>query len=450
MTTVYCAKWVLPISSPPINDGAIAIIDDRVAAVGTREELLRRFTDCEVKHLGDSAILPGFINSHSHLELTAMRGFLDDQEKNFFAWLRKLTLARLQMTPEDLYVSAAWGACEAVRAGVTCLGDSSDSAATTIRALNDVGLRAVVFQESFGPDPSLAEENFKKLQEKVVGLRRLETALVRAGVSPHAPYTVCGPQLRMIAAFAVSEQLPLMMHAAESQAEEMLVRDGSGVFADGLQKRSIAWQAPGVSTVRYLEENDILKTQPLLAHCINVDSDDIQLLKEMGSRIAHCPRSNAKLGHGRAPLKEFLKQKLPVGLGTDSVASNNSGDVLSEARFAILTARNSSSAEESEMLTATAGLQLATSGGASALSMRGKTGELREGLQADFVAVSLNGTHQLPSYDLEVTLLFSSSGSDVKLTVVNGKEVFVDGLVTTVDETGLREELEKIAIRLGS
>ena len=450
MTTVYCAKWVLPISSPPIHDGAIAITDDRFAAVGTREELLRRFTDCEVKHLGDSAILPGFINSHSHLELTAMRGFLDDQEKNFFAWLRKLTLARLQMTPEDLYVSAAWGACEAVRAGVTCFGDSSDSAATTIRALNDVGLRAVVFQESFGPDPSLAEDNFKKLQEKVVELRRLETALVRAGVSPHAPYTVCGQQLRMIAAFAVSEQLPLMMHAAESQAEEMLVRDGSGVFAYGLQKRSIAWQVPGVSTVRYLEENDILRTQPLLAHCINVDSDDIQLLKETGSRIAHCPRSNAKLGHGRAPLKEFLIQKLPVGLGTDSVASNNSGDVLSEARFAILTARNSSSAEESDMLTATAGLQLATTGGASALSTRGKTGELREGLQADFVAVSLNGTHQLPSYDPEVTLLFSSTGSDVKLTVVNGKEVFVAGRVTTVDETGLREELEKIAIRLGS
>ena len=296
---------------------------------------------CSVKQL----ILPGLINTHTHLELTALRGYLENEESDFFAWLRKLTVARVErMTPDDLRVSATWGACEAVRAGITCVGDASDSALLSMQALRDVGMRGVVFQESFGPDPKLVGENIEKLKTKIAELRSVETELVRVGVSPHAPYTVCGPQLELIAEFAKAERLPLMMHAAESAAEAMFLLDGCGPFAEGLAKRAIEWKAPRVSTIQYLKQTGLLETRPLLAHCIRVDDDDIAILSEAGAKVAHCPKSNAKLGHGRAPFAKFLEKGIAVGLGSDSVASNNTCDILEEARFATLLARSSGSA----------------------------------------------------------------------------------------------------------
>jgi len=254
MTTIYSARWVVPVSVAPIENGAVAVEGQRIAGVGPQAEIVERFPEFKVESFGDAIILPGLVNLHTHLELTAMRGYLEKEETDFFAWLRKLTVARLElMTPDDIRVSATWGACEAVRAGITCVGDASDAGMMSMTALRDVGLRGVVYQESFGPDARLAEENFEKLKTKVQELRAIETELVRVGVSPHAPYTVCGPQLELIADFARAEGLPLMMHAAESAAEDLFVREGGGAFAEGLARRAIEWKAPGVSTVQYLK-----------------------------------------------------------------------------------------------------------------------------------------------------------------------------------------------------
>jgi 5-methylthioadenosine/S-adenosylhomocysteine deaminase len=446
MTAVYCARWVLPISSAPVSEGALVIESDQIVAVGDRNAILPRFPDAMVHDLGEAAIIPGLINTHSHLELTAMRGFLEAEESDFFAWLRKLTFARAEkMTPDDIYDSAAWGACEGARAGVTCFGDSSSDAIASVKALRDVGLRATVYQESFGPDPQLAQGNFAELRARVALLRPYETAVVRVGVSPHAPYTVCAAQLELIADFATSDQLPLMMHAAESKAEQCLIASGTGPFAEGLAKRNIEWHAPGLSSVQYLQRHGILRTRPLLAHCINVDDADIELMRETGTSVAHCPKSNAKLGHGRAPLGQFLKAGIAVGLGSDSVASNNTCDLLDEARFALLLAR---AGDEGQMVSATEVLTAATLGGARAVDMEGKIGELKVGAQADFVAVSLSGTHQLPSYDPVTSLIFSSSGRDVILTMVAGREVFREGRVIAVDEERLAARMNEIAEKL--
>src|SRR6185503_6137962 len=127
--------------------------------------------------------------------------------------------------------------------------------------------------------------------------------------------------------------------AAESRAEELLVREGLGTFADGLASRNIEWSAPGISIIEYLKRHGILETGPLLAHCIRVDASDVETIKQTGTRVAHCPKSKAKLGHGRAPLLALLEREVPVGLGSDSVASNNNCDLLEEARFAVLLAR---------------------------------------------------------------------------------------------------------------
>ena len=453
MVIIYCAPWVLPVSSSSIEEGAVAVDAERIVGVGARTEIVERFPDATAAHFDQAVILPGLVNAHTHLELTAMRGFLEKEEGDFFAWLKKLTVARLErMNADDLHVSAAWGACEAARAGITCVGDASDSGLTTMRAVREVGLRGVVFQESFGPDPRFAKQNFEKLQTKVLELREVETPLVKVGVSPHAPYTVSAPQLELITEFATLEKLPLMMHAAESAAEDQLLREGLGLFAEGLAKRGIEWRAPGTSTIQYLEQLGVLNTRPLLTHCIRVDEADVETMAEMNSRIAHCPKSNAKLGHGHAPLSRFIEKGIAVGLGSDSVASNNTCDILEETRFAALFSRAAcaENGRDSEhgMIDSREALTLATLGGARSLGLESQVGELREGLQADFTVLSLKGTHQLPCYDPIDTVVFSSSGRDVILTVVAGKEVFREGQVIDVDEDRLRARMGEIAKKL--
>jgi cytosine/adenosine deaminase-related metal-dependent hydrolase len=450
MTVIYCAPWVLPgATSIAIEDGAVVVEDELIAAVGERSLLCKQFQPARIENLDEAAILPGLVNTHSHLELTAMRGFLDKEDNDFVAWLKKLTYARLEwMTPEDLYVSAAWGAAEAARAGITCVGDASCAAYESMSAIRDVGLRGTVFQESFGPDPRLARENLASLKNQISRLRSVESSRVRAGVSPHAPYTVSAPQLKLICELALAEGLPLMMHAAESSAEHLLMHQGEGPFAVGLITRGIEWKAPGVSSIQYLKANGVLETQPLLAHCIRVDEADIKCLAETKARVAHCPKSNAKLGHGRAPVARMLANGLIVGLGTDSVASNNTSDLLDEARFAMLMARADCDPGTLPFFDANIGFQMATAGGALALGLEGQTGELKTGLQADFAVVSIAGIHQLPSYDPISTLFFASSGRDVILTVVAGREIFCKGCVTTVDENELRERMKLIEKKL--
>lgn len=242
-----------------------------------------------------------------------------------------------------------------------------------------------------------------------------------------------------------------MMHAAETEMEVSLIQDGRGPFADGLRNRGIEWKAPGVSPIQYLEDHGVLQTGPLLAHCIHVNEDDIGTLKLAEAKVAHCPKSNAKLGHGRAPLRKLLDHGIHVGLGSDSVASNNTCDLLEEARFALLISRTQARDSRTDsLISCDEILRTTTLGGARALRLEGQVGELREGLQADLAVVSLAGNHQVPSYDPATTLISSSSARDVLLTVVAGKEVYRDGKVTTVDEERLRARMGEIADKLRS
>jgi 5-methylthioadenosine/S-adenosylhomocysteine deaminase len=442
----------MPIASPPIEDGAVAVDDSRIVCVGERLSLAEKFPEASIEEFGEAVILPGFVNAHSHLELTAMRGFLESEEGNFPAWLNKLTTARLErMMPEDLYLSALCGAVEAARAGVTCVGDASDAASASMRALTSVGLRGIVYQEAFGPNPHDAREKFELLREKVLTLRVLENESVRVGVSPHAPYSVSAPQLELIAEYALAEDLPLMMHAAESENEAQFMLLGSGPFAEGLRRRGIEWRAPGISSVQYLARHGVLRTRPLLAHCVRVDEADLHTLKEYDARVAHCPKSNAKLGHGHASLAAFLEHDIKVGLGSDSVASNNACDILSEAGFAALLSRAlCDETRNGRMMSAEEVLLTATLGGARALGLEHQTGALVEGLQADLCIISMKGTHQLPIYDTAATLVFASSGRDVIATIVAGREVYRDGRIQTVDEEHLQARVKEIGTKISS
>jgi 5-methylthioadenosine/S-adenosylhomocysteine deaminase len=450
MTKIYRARWVLPMLSEPIEGGAVAVEGTRVAGVGARRQLEERFPAASVEDFGEAVILPGFVNCHTHLELTAMRGFLEPEEGDFFAWLRRVTVSRGEhMSVEDLYTSAAWGAVEAARAGVTGIGDASDSGAPVMRALRDAGLRGVVYQEAFGPDARSAAAQFDAARAKVEALRGGETPLVTLGLSPHAPYSVAPKLLEMLARYAKDERLPLMMHAAESEAEQSLMLEGGGIFAMAYAVRGFEFDSPRTTTVRHLANLGALDARPLLAHCVRVDADDVELLKRHGAGVAHCPKSNAKLGHGRAPLAAMLGAGVKVGLGSDSVASNNTCDLLEEARFAVLGSRAAGeTVADGRALDASDALRMMTRGGAEAMNLEHVTGALAEGLEADLVAVRLDAAHLTPAYDPAAALVFSASGRDVLLTVVAGREVFRDGRVTTLDESALRTRVQDLARRL--
>ncbi len=447
MIKIYSAQWLVPVSTPPVECGAVAVDGARIVGVGTKDEVINRFPAAEREDFGAAAITPGFVNAHSHLELTAMRGFLEREEGDFFAWLMRLTVARRDhLTAEDLRDAATWGAVEAARAGVTCLGDAAYEGAAPLAALKAVGLRGIVFQETINPDPAQADAEFEKLRAAVARLRAGETELARVGVSPHAPYSVSPELIELTSGFAESEGLPVMIHAAESEAEDQLIRDGRGIFALGFPARGIEWRAAGVSPVGHLARLGLLGPRVLLAHCVRVSDEDIETIRASGAAVAHCPKSNAKLGHGRAPYEKF--SSLRLGLGSDSVASNNTCDMLEEARFALLAARAATGSERLGELTAERALRDATTGGADALGLA-DCGALAEGKAADLAVVRLDGAHQSPAHDPVRALIFSSSGRDVTLTVVGGREVYRDARVQGVDEERLgarmREVREKLA-----
>jgi len=419
---IFAADYILPISSEPIRNGAVAIDGAKIVAVGRKESVTTLFPNAEIEDFGEAAILPGFVNCHSHLEITAMRGALDDVEHDFRSWLFRLNEMRSAMSDAEIEAAAVAGAVEGARAGVTCFGDIGRYGKAGVEALKETGLRGVVFQETeFSPDNRTAEEDFAALKEKYLLLREGATDLVEVGISPHSPYTVSSRLFELIADFALADEIKITIHAAESVQEAELLINESGFFVEIYKKFGFDWQSPRCSAIEFLDRTGILRTGPLLAHCVTVSDSDIDLIAASGSGIAHCPKSNAKFGHGYAPFEKFLNAGISVGLGSDSVASNNICDLLEESRFAALAARNRPL--RNRFISAKEVLETATLGGARALGLEHLIGTLESGKQADIAVTALSNPAQKPVTDVEAALVFSSNARDVLRTMVAGQEL---------------------------
>ena len=445
---ILSADWLLPISAEPLSGGAIAIDKTKIIAVGTKNGLTEKFPDAISEDFGEAVILPGFVNCHSHLEITAMRGFLDDVEEDFYSWLMKLTTTRAEkLTEPDIETASILGALEGARAGVTCFGDIGRFGKAGFEALKANGLRGILFQETeFSPKNEEALNDFAKLKNKFLELKATETETVKIGLSPHAPYTVSRNLFERITEYAIAENIKITVHVAESNQERDFFQTGKGFFAVVYKKLNLEWDVPQVSPVEYLSEIGVLRAKPLLAHCVKVSERDIELIAKTDSRIAHCAKSNAKFGHGIAPFEKFLAEKIRVGFGSDSVASNNTCDILEEARFATLFARNSENRKR--FSNAKEIIEAATLGGASALGLEDEIGTLETGKQADLIVISLDNIAQMPVHDIYSTLLFASNGRDVKMTMVAGAEIYRDGQAKMIDEAEIKVKMKEISEKM--
>jgi cytosine/adenosine deaminase-related metal-dependent hydrolase len=431
----YHARWVIPVSAPPLEHGTVTVDRGRIQYVGPRAHAPRG----EDRELGDALLMPGLVNTHTHLELTALRGFLEDLD--FAHWIVRLNgVKRAVLDRERMLDAARFGIVEGLRAGITTYADTCDSG-VAFDAMLEMGVRGIMFQEVFGPDPATCDRSLVELTDKIAALRQRQTTLVRVGVSPHAPYTVSDPLYAAVANYARRERLPVAVHIAESEVERELVERGEGIFADGLRRRGIHIAPRGRSSIEILERAGILETRALLIHCVRLDDDDIDLIARRRAPVAHCPVSNAKLGHGTARVLEMLAAGITVGLGSDSVASNNKMDMLGEARAAVLAQR--ARVAKHDVLCAKDVLALATLGGARALGLEQEVGSLEVGKSADLAAFPVDECG-MPVHDPEAAAIFALPGANATLVTVAGRELVRDGRVVGHDH-GLGRRMEETA-----
>jgi 5-methylthioadenosine/S-adenosylhomocysteine deaminase len=358
---------------------------------------------------GNAVILPGLINTHTHLELTGFAGQV--QERDFPAWIRRLRELKTTREPVEYVEAARRGLAACHAGGVTTIADTGDTGAA-LQVLAESGGSGVAYQEVFGPHPDQAEASLAGLEDRVATLGRWSGDRVRIGVSPHAPYSVSGPLFRAVAAWSRSEHLPLAVHIAESEAEAELVANSSGPFAEALRARGIPLPRPsGLSPVAWLAEHGVLSERTLCIHAVQVDPLDINRLADSGAAVAHCPLSNRAHRHGAAPLEAMLRAGIRVGIGTDSEVSVGPLNMLAEASAARRLAR----------LSADAVIELSTLGGARALGLAAETGSLRPGKWGDCVVirVSESGMESSPA-----ELVLASSPTDLRLTCQGGRDVY--------------------------
>jgi 5-methylthioadenosine/S-adenosylhomocysteine deaminase len=467
------ADWVLPVSDPPVAQGAVLVSAGAIAAIGAAAELKARYGEEELLEFPGCAILPGFVNAHSHLEYSAFRGFASPS--GFSRWIFQLLRARRKVADADWAAAALWGAHESLRNGITSIADTSYDGVAVAQAAQAVGLRARVYLELFGLDDTRLSASIERLEASLDHARRMVGAAegavdtiempVEWGISPHAPYTVSQRLYEEAARFGRDAGLPLATHVAESRSEVRLLSGSLSALALAYKATRLwtgrRWEPPRTTPVQYVAGTGALGPDTLVVHAVQVNSDDIAILADSGSAVAHCPRSNLRLRCGRAPVAEMKAAGISVGLGTDSLASNDSLDMVAEMRAAMEISQ-ARGARETSLRPGTI-LRMATLEGAQALGWGHLVGSLEAGKRADMVVVRLRAEDLLdgcrrteevgpglPGPDrAEQMDIFAQAvmRAEVQMTMVDGKIVYGGEEIPADVAQGFRMARTRLGLR---
>lgn len=376
---LFRARYLLPIASPPLDDGALLVAGDRILAVGPYRELAAAHPRAAAVAFEEAVILPPMVNAHTHLELTDFPAWAADagltgERGDFADWILNLVRVRRAISDTAVTTSLRHGLQQCLQAGTGAVGDIL----TTLPAASAYAaapLRGRVFAEVLGVDPLQVES---RLVEVAAHLAAPPAAAMQWGLSPHAPYTLTASTLAAALGFAGSHDLPVAMHWAETSEERDFLAQGRGPLAEKLYPMA-GWTVP--ASPQGSCDPASLPAGSLLIHGVQTRPDDVAAAAAAGHGVVLCPRSNSRFGTARAPLAAYRRRGVPLALGTDSRASSPSLSIWEELAFA--SSWFAGELDPAEWLT------IATSGGAVALGLSQRTGHLAAGLEASFQVVAL-------------------------------------------------------------
>ncbi|MEV2190770.1 amidohydrolase [Streptomyces phaeochromogenes] len=413
--TVDAAGTVVP-------DGAVAIRDGEILAVGPAADLRARYTAADDLDATGCLVLPGLVNAHTHLAMTLLRGRADDVTLQGFLE-RVIRWESELLSAENVAAAIRVAIAESVRAGVTSALDMYWFHEAAERVAHEAGWRlhaGPTFMDVPTPPDGMAYgDRLEWARRDLAGRAR------RPGTRPvlfaHSAYTLSPAQLTEIATLAREFGALLHIHAAENAAEVATVVERYG-------KRP----------VELLDSLGLLGPDLLLAHAVDLTGPEIAALARTGTSVAHCPVSNLKLGCGIAPVPQLLDAGVTVGLGTDGAVSSNTLDVLRALGTAALVHK---AAGDPTAVGAEQAVRMATVEGARALGLDAHLGSLEPGKRADLIVLDLGGPHLAPRHDPWSTLAYSARASDVRDTVVDGRILMRGRTLTTLDEAAALADL---------
>ena len=366
---IHSARWVVPVSSPPIEHGGVAVFGNRVVAVGKTNDLRVNLVDAQYIEHGDSIIIPGLINCHSHLELSPLKWRLSPTG-SFTAWIRNLIQARQNIEPHEYEKALEESVKTLYGNGVAGLGDTGNTSLVFDKAQSGPKLwpfSGIHFKEILHP----MDKGLNELLDELQNAWDLEGRF-KSSYSAHSVYTVSPEAIQLIKARDSQLGLPFSIHVAESIDEIEFLRDSKGPIFDlliekGRNPKEFKIDSP--SPVRLLQELEVLDDRTICVHCVHVDNFDIELLSSSKASVCLCPRSNMFLGVGTPPVEKLLNSGVNLALGTDSLASNDRLSIFAEM---------ASLARQCPNLSPDLIFEAATIGGAKALHLNG-LGKLEQG-----------------------------------------------------------------------
>ncbi|MDT7844464.1 amidohydrolase [Streptomyces justiciae] len=409
-----------------VRAGAVAVHEGEIVAVGPAEELKARFTAAERIDAAGCLVLPGLVNTHTHLAMTLMRGVADDVTLQGF--LERVLPAEAELlAPKNVAAAVRLAVAESVRAGVTSALDMYWFHEAAEQVARETGWRlhtGPTFMDVPEPPDAIAYEDRLEWARRDLAARGPARPGHRPVVLAHSTYTLSPDQLGEIFALAREFGALLHIHAAENATEVATVEVKYG-------KRP----------VELLDSLGLLGDDVLLAHAVDLTGPEIAALARTGTSVAHCPVSNLKLGCGIAPVPRLLSAGVTVGLGTDGAVSSNTLDVLGAVRQAALVHK---AGGDPTLVGAEQAVRMATIEGARALGLADQLGSLEAGKRADLVVLDLNAPHLRPLHDPWSTLAYAAHSADVRDTVVDGRVLMRDRVLTTLDEPAVIADLEAL------